>query len=239
MKKLFIGLSLSAFLLINLYSCSAKHKITFAKDNSGKSSGLISLDPHFVSYLNDIFRFSGYETKKIWSEEQIQSNLKKIKGIRIQSIQSPKKGDYTYSLSFADFQSINTHYPELPPLIKISRVKAKQRLELSISKQNFPVLLAFLGLDKFESLTALFPMPGLNLKEEEYLADRVWEMEEYADEDTIKKIFRSASIELEIQAPGRILRSNAQRHTGNSAFYRLGLLELLLLNDKLSFWLEY
>jgi hypothetical protein len=86
----------------------------------------------------------------------------------------------------------------------------------------------------------LLPPAGSSLSEDEYLEHLAWALEDYAKNENIRTILRSASVRLTVKTPGKILSQSGGTLRGDSeAVFEVPLVRLFTLQKPVDYSVTY
>ncbi len=233
MRSLLLGLT-SLFLII---SCESTEKMTLNKDLSGSVTYSINTSPFLNDYFKDLIAaMSGQEVEdnfNLFELDMIQKGINDLPGISHLEYSEKTTGNLKVSFDFANLPQLLDSQDDNFPL-SFHKKGSQSVVQFNLNKQNSSTLLSLISFPQ-EGADYFLPVEGDTISTEEYLSMVEVIFEEYASEDVIKKTLTQQNVMISINCPSVITSIEGGEANGNEAKITIPVLDLLTLNDPITF----
>jgi hypothetical protein len=243
--KLLIGVSVIAVVSQFASSCSVRQEVSLQIGGSGSSRLSVELHPVFTKYYSDLASgfSSSFNPKNpvYFNLDGIRENFASNPGLQLVSLNSPEPHKLELQFRFPDIRAaIQTGDPQIQKVISLSRDGDREILKIYLDRENLDSVLKMTSDGDSPPIKMLLPPEKKAISAEEYLDHLVWALEEYAGDENIETILRSAAVSLTIRVQGKIVSQKGGVLKGDSeAAFTLPLLKLLTLETPVEFSLTY
>ncbi len=233
MKKLSV---LILGLLFLMSSCVVTEKLSLTDDTGGSSCADITVDPFFLSVLEDLATFSDGDGISIMDDSMVNlaSLINSSSFSDNASIMTDGEGK-RYILSF-DYSSLSSLLKDLNggkenTLLSLT----PSSLSFNLTTSNYSELKSVIPLLSDENFEVYGPEYSNGMTEDEYY-DMISFLLGEEGPEALKKSYVTVSITL----PGTVTKVNgAVKEEENSITYTFPVIDFLLLNDPISFSAEW
>lgn len=218
---------ITLLLSVLFFSCSSSHKITIDSEDRANINFAITNKPSLTTTLNEWSAVQGTET--IIDAGEIKKELQKDENLFNINVNNPSKDIFTGNFKV---NSIDNLFYSIFDLEEVNGIKT---LTIALSMDNYKDLKKSLQFLQEESIEMLGPEANQGVSQEEYI-----EMMSFSLGDGGVKDLLSSDVELDITVPGDIIKAEgASILSNNRVLVTIPLLDIILLNKKLSYSVTY
>lgn len=223
-----------------LFSCSVKQEIDLTLDGSGTLQLGVQLGEVFINYLYDIAEattdVTSMEELQIFDLQIIREALNEQPGMKIETLESPKKGILNLKVSWPNMKKLaeSINKGKGSSLISFSESGGIKQFDFYLDKANYgkiKQMFPFLDNPVFENLA---PREDERITEDEYLEIIEFAMDEEGPAAVVK-----SEIKISANIKGKILSQEGGKIEGNKILIKIPLLDILILNEPIRFSVKY
>jgi hypothetical protein len=219
-----------------LSGCAITQKATVEADGSGSARLRIELESFYHEALLDMASLeegSSFEAGgSIFDLEGTREAFDRKESVQLVDIDSPDPRVLEASVVFRDVEEVFKSQTELTAagVISFDSQGPTKTITLHIDRQNFVEISEFFALKNNPLFETFGPEQNEHTTQEEYM-----EMVEFMLGEEGPPSLLESFIELEVNVKGKILSQKGGRVAGNSVFFRIPLIRVLLLNQPLDY----
>jgi hypothetical protein len=214
-------------------------------EGSGSASLSVELHPVFMEYYKDLA--SGFSSSfdpahpRFFNLDDIKNGFSRNPDLQILSAETPEPGRLNLEFRIRDISgAIKNQDPRMPNIISRSKTGNRETLRIYLDRNNLSSLLKLIPETQSPIAQMLLPPENSWISEEEYLDHLAWALEDYAKNEKIEDILRSAGLELTIKAPGKILsQTGGTLKNESEALFQVPVLRLFTLQKPVDFSITY
>lgn len=233
MKKLFL---LIITLSLLLSSCVVSEKLTLNSGKSGESLSDITIDPFFISVLNDLSSISDKSGSDIMDDAMVSfasslSSSSSSKNVSLITTADEKR--YVISFTYSSLEKLLTdlNNGKSNTLLKIT----DNSLYFNLDINNYGELKSVIPLLSDKNFEVYGPEYSYGMSEEEYI-EMITFLLSGESEDALK----SSYVSVDITLPGKIKSVKGAEIKGErEVVFTFPVIDFLLLNEPLSFSIEW
>ena len=183
--------------------------------------------------------FSTNEKKKkgeFFDLNEIRTEFKKNPWLDLRELSSDEKTELKGRFSFSDVEEIFHSEEELAEagIIEYKKENGVNLLKIHIDRQNFEQLSTLVPELNSPFFELFGPKANKGVSEGEYL-----EMMEYTFEQEVTPLLRNSQIEAAVSVAGSLISHEGGRREGNTVYFDIPVLELLLLKTPLDYSITF
>jgi hypothetical protein len=230
-----------AFPLLTVFlldACSVRQTLLLSSDGTGRLEIDVRLSDGFYGYLREMTeeaRQLGYQTGDVvFDLEQLEASTAAFPGVRLESAEVPEPETLRVSFAVEDFQAAGRPFGEGPSLFEYTRRGNRGRFQVRLDRETYAAIRPLIP----GSENPLFEVLGPQL-EAPYTPEEYREVLTFMIGEEAPAWLEDSYLELLVRLPGPVLAQVGGRPVNGGVVFRVPLLEVLILNKDLSYWVEF
>lgn len=239
-----IGVILLLFAFL-MAGCTAIQEMSLESDGSGSAEVNIKLHPFVVRYIRDLQEtLSGPESSTeplIYDLEMIREAFELRPGIHLSQLSSPQNDELSLELIFDNVNDLvpDPETEQEERLLTFRNTEGTSVFKIVFSRSNFHNISELFSI-KNELLSVFVPATEEDFfSEEEYLELFDYAFEEYAENQSARRVLENSIISVTVNVDGRIVSQTGGTKKDQSVVFEIPVLKLVTLEQNLVFEVQW
>jgi hypothetical protein len=228
-----------------ILSCSSRQVIDVSENGDIHCKIEIELTKMFADYIRDLSDAAGTGAapESYFDTQQIRSAFSSLEGVKLEKISSGTASKPELKLAFSvennaeSLKGIKGANPAGDEIFSFSESSGIKKISFYLDRINYRKISSAFAFEDNPVLAGLTPQPDNPYSGEEYLELVDYVFSEYTSDAA--SVIKNSFVDIEINVKGKIQKAEGGKIKGNSASFRIPVINFLTLYNPVHFEIEY